>query len=161
MLIPGADKTLNRPVVGFFWRLIGGKGIVSITRKRDKSWRKFLEAIENKSIITIAPEGRMLRRTGLDAYGKPMSIKSGIADIMYELNEGRMLIAYSGGLHHIQHPGQHFPKLFKDIYLNLEILDIPEYKKAFSTDFMTFKNQLVRDLEEKLAKNKPDTSSLS
>ncbi len=35
MVAPGADKTLNRPIVGFFWKLMG-PGFISITRKRDK-----------------------------------------------------------------------------------------------------------------------------
>ncbi len=155
MVIPGANKTLDRPIVGLFWKLIGGKGMISITRKRDKSWQQFLQAIENRSMIAIAPEGRMMRKNGLDAYGKPMSIKSGIADILFELNEGRMLIAYSGGLHHIQHPGQLIPRLFKDIHLNLEVLEINDYKANFSNDFMTFKNQLVSDLELRLKNNRP------
>lgn len=158
MVAPGADKTLDRPIVGIFWKYIS-PGMMSITRKRDKSWREFLKAIENRSIIIIAPEGRMLRKNGLDAYGKPMSIKSGIADILYELNEGRMLIAYSGGLHHIQHPGQKIPKLFKKLALNTEVLEIPEYKSQFSGEFLDFKNQLLSDLSGRLEKNKPVLSS--
>jgi hypothetical protein len=42
------------------------------------------------------------------------------------VKEGRMLIAYSGGLHHVQVPG-HFPRIFKTVRLRVENLDIAEY----------------------------------
>ena len=87
MVAPAADKTLNRPIVGLFWKIMA-PGLISITRKRDQSWFKFLKAIENRSVILIAPEGRMKRSSGLDSTGKPMSIRSGIAEIINEINEG-------------------------------------------------------------------------
>lgn len=155
MVAPGADKTLNRPIVGFFWKLMG-PGLVSITRKRDKSWYQFLEAIERRSVIAIAPEGRMMRKNGLDSEGKPMSVRAGIGEILEELNEGRMLIAYSGGLHHVQHPGELFPRLFKKIKLNLEVLDIVEYKGQFSEDPKKRRKEFVADLEDRLKKNVPE-----
>lgn len=154
MIVPGADKTLNRPIVGFFWKLML-PGIISITRKRDKSWFKFLRAIENKSVIVIAPEGRMKRDQGLDASGKPMSVRSGVAEIISELNEGRILIGYSGGLHHVQYPGQLYPKLFKKIQLNLEVLEVDEYKDQFKSDGIQFRKDIVADLEDRLRRNCP------
>lgn len=154
MVAPGADKTMNRPLVGFFWKIMA-PGLISITRKRDKSWFEFLKAIKNKSIILIAPEGRMKRATGLDSTGKPMTVRSGIAEIINETNEGRMLIGYSGGLHHVQHPGDLLPKLFKTIKLNFEILDIPEYKSQFKTEGIPFKRDIVADLENRLKNNCP------
>lgn len=155
---PGADKTLNRPIVGFFWKLMG-PGLISITRKRDKSWREFMEAIHNKSVIVIAAEGRMKRTNGLDLTGKPMTVRSGVCDILEQLNEGNMLIAYSGGLHHIQRPGQHLPKLFKTLKLNLEVLDIPEYKAQFNTEGIQWKRDVVADMQKRLEKNCPVADS--
>lgn len=155
MVAPGADKTLNRPIVGFFWKLMG-PGMVSISRKRDKTWYEFLEAIQRRSVIVIAPEGRMKRKSGLDSEGKPMSIRAGVAEIFEEINEGRVLIAYSGGLHHVQHPGEHFPRLFKTIKLNLEALDIPEYKAQFSDDPKLRRKEFIADLHKRLAQNTPE-----
>ncbi len=149
MVAPGADKTLNRPIVGFFWRLMG-PGFISVTRRRDASWRKFLQAIENKSVIVIAPEGRMKRKSGFDSTGKPMTVRSGIAEIIEELNEGRMLIAYSAGLHHVQHPGELMPRLFKTIKLNLELLEITDYKSQFTTSGIPFRKDVVKDLESRI-----------
>lgn len=154
MLAPAADKTLNRPFVGFFWKTMA-PGLISITRKRDKSWFKFLKAIENRSVILIAPEGRMKRSSGLDSTGKPMSIRSGVAEIINEINEGNMMIAYSGGLHHVQHPGEHIPKLFKKLYLNLEVLDILEYKSQFKTTGIPLRRDIVNDLEARAKRNSP------
>ncbi len=155
MVAPGADKTLNRPIVGFFWKLMG-PGMVSISRKRDKTWYEFLEAIQRRSVIVIAPEGRMKRKSGFDSEGKPMSIRAGVAEIFEELNEGRLLIAYSGGLHHVQHPGEHFPRLFKTIKLNLEAIEIPEYKAQFSEDPKLRRKEFIADLHNRLAQNTPE-----
>lgn len=154
MVAPGADKTLKRPVVGFFWKLMG-PGLISISRRRDKTWTQFLEAIEKKSIIVIAPEGRMKRGTGLDSEGKPMTIKAGVAEIFEELNEGKMLIAYSGGLHHVQHPGQWLPRLFKTIKLNIEVLDIPEHKLILPEDPKLRRKAFIADLTQRMASKVP------
>lgn len=154
LIAPAADKTLNRPIVGRFWKFMS-PGLISITRKRDKSWFQFLEAIEKKNIITIAPEGRMKRGTGLDSEGKPMSVRSGIAEIIEELKEGDMLIAYSGGLHHVQHPGEFMPRLFKNIRLNLELVDIISYKKQFHSKGIQFRKDIVADLEKRIMQNCP------
>ena len=154
MVAPAADKTLDRPIVGFFWKLMS-PGLVTITRKRDKSWYAFLDAIKRKCIIAIAPEGRMKRKNGLDSNGKPMSIRAGVSEILEELNEGRMMILYSGGLHHVQHPGEFMPRLFKTIKLNIEVLEISEYKKQFSDDPKTRRKEFVADLEARLKQNVP------
>lgn len=155
MVAPAADVTMNRPIVGIFWKLIGPR-FISITRKRDKSWFKFMKMIENKYVVMILPEGRMKRKTGLDKHGKPMSIRSGVAEILQEINEGRVMVAYSGGLHHVQHPGQLLPRLFQTIKLNLEILDIQEYKNTFShKEGIPFRKEVVADLESRLKSNCP------
>ena len=154
MLVPGADKTLNRPIVGFFWKLIS-PGFVSITRKRDKSWFKFMKMIENKHIIMIAPEGRMKRASGLDAYGKPMSVRSGVAEIIEALSEGNIFIGYSGGLHHVQHPGEVMPRLFKKIKMNFEQISVKDYKAQFNAEGIQLKRDIVADLEARLIQNTP------
>lgn len=85
-----------------------------------------------------------------------MSIRAGVAEIFEELNEGRLLIAYSGGLHHVQHPGEHFPRLFKTIKLNLEAIEIPEYKAQFSEDPKLRRKEFIADLHNRLAQNTPE-----
>jgi len=72
----------------------------------------------------------MKRATGLDSEGRTMSVRGGIADILDSVGEGRMLIAYSGGLHHVQVPGQRFPRLFQTIRMRLEVVEIGEYRRA-------------------------------
>ena len=149
MVAPAADKTLNRPIVGKFWKLLF-PGIISISRKMDAPWRQFMQALENKSIIIIAAEGRMKRANGLDANGRPMTVRSGVADILDQLDEGKMLVAYSGGLHHIQIPGQKIPRLFKTMKLNFDILDISDYKNSFPVEGIQWKRAVVRDMQERL-----------
>jgi 1-acyl-sn-glycerol-3-phosphate acyltransferase len=158
MVAPGADKTLNRPIVGVFWKLMG-PGILSISRKRDKTWSTFMKAIEDRSVILIAPEGRMKRPTGLDLNDKPMTVRGGISDIIEQLNEGNMLIAYSGGLHHVQKPGQTIPKFFKLLKMNIERLDIAEYKSQFKSEGVQWKRDVMNDLQHRLETNCPVADS--
>lgn len=154
-VIPIADVTMKRPVVGFFFRLII-PNIVSITRKRDDTWSEFLSKIGGDSLVAIFPEGRMMRAGGLDKHGKPMTVKGGISDILTTIDSGKMLIAYSGGLHHVQAPGQTIPKVFKTIRVAFEQVDISEYKlnvtKAGSEDI---KSAIVQDLETRMKLNTP------
>ncbi|WP_196137965.1 1-acyl-sn-glycerol-3-phosphate acyltransferase [Aliikangiella sp. G2MR2-5] len=155
LIIPGADITLKRPLVGRFFHFLL-PGVIPITRKKDHSWRSFLEAINSKSIVAILPEGRMMRPNGLDKSGKQMSVRGGIADILSRLKEGSALFIYSGGLHHIQVPGQKLPKLFKQVRVNLEVLNIAQYKKSIgNVNFEDFKSKLVKDLNHRLAHRVP------
>ena len=154
MVAPGADKTLSRPIVGLFWRFLS-PGMKSITRKRDDSWKEFMSSIEERSVIIIAPEGRMKRPTGLDLNGNKMSIRGGIADILENIDEGNMIIVYSGGLHHVQTPGQKIPNLFKRIKINIEQLDIPNYKNQFGVEGRAWKKAVVDDLQHRLENNPP------
>lgn len=154
MTVPGADITLNRPIVGKFWKLML-PNIASVSRKKDATWSRYLASIKDDSVIMIAPEGRMKRPNGLDKYGKPMTIKGGIADIIEELDSGGMVLCVSGGLHHIQRPGQHFPKLFKKIAMNLIYIDIKEYKASFSANPRERKIAMVADLQRRLESSCP------
>jgi len=129
--VPGADITLNRPLVGKFWKMML-PNIYSVTRKKDESWSHYLNTIKPDSLIMIAPEGRMKRPNGLDKYGKPMTVKGGVADIIEKLDDGAMILCLSGGLHHVQAPGEIIPSIFKSIHMNLAYLDIKDYKAQFS-----------------------------
>jgi hypothetical protein len=131
MVAPGADKTLDRPLVGTLFKLFS-PGMTKITRKRDNSWDQFLSSIYKDAVILIAAEGRMKRKNGLDVDGKKMTVRSGVVDILSRLKTGQMVIAYSGGLHHVQVPGEGLPKMFKTIKMNLEAFEIPDYKAIFS-----------------------------
>ena len=78
-------------------------------------------------------------------------MRGGVADILRATPGGRMLLVYCGGLHHVQVPGQHFPKLFKTLRLAIEMVDIDEYKELLdeSTGPGTgrFKTRVKADLE--------------
>jgi hypothetical protein len=124
-VVPAADKTTDRPLVGMVFKFVAHH-VIAITRQRDDSWFQVLQKIDPQSMVVIAPEGRMKRQNGLDLNGKPMSVRGGIADILHAVREGRMLIAYSGGLHHVQIPGR-FPRIFKTVRLRVENVDIAEY----------------------------------
>ncbi len=152
--VPGADVTLNRPIVGVFWKLMM-PNISSVSRKSDNTWSSYLQSIKKNSIVLIAPEGRMKRPDGLDKFGKPMTVKPGIADIILEIPEGGMVLCISGGLHHIQKPGQHFPKLFRTIKMNFVYLDLVEYRKRFTGTSREQKLMITRDLQKYLETSVP------
>ncbi len=149
-IFPGADKTMNRPIVGRFFRMLARKPM-SITRKRDYTWTAFKEAIDGDSLIILAPEGRMKRANGLDLNGNPMTVRGGIADVLEPLDHGRMVVLYSGGLHHVQVPGQLIPKPFKRVQAVFENVDIASYKQSLekATAKMGFRKAVIQDLEHR------------
>lgn len=153
-VIPEADKTLKRPLVGKFFKFLTPK-TVCITRKRDDSWEKFKNTISEKSMVAIFPEGRMMRRNGLDSNGKPMSVKGGIADVLSQIREGKMIVAYSGGLHHIQAPGELLPKVFKKISVRYESIKIEDYIESMKAKGGDFKKQVISDMEERISQYCP------
>lgn len=127
-VVPIARKTAARPLVGAFFRLVAGH-VVPITRERDRTWQEVLSKVHDpRAMAIILPEGRMMRRTGLDAHGQPMTVRGGIADILLAIPAGRMLLAYSGGLHHVHAPGDRWPRPFRTVRLRLESLDLAEYR---------------------------------
>lgn len=153
--VPGADITLNRAIVGRFWKMMI-PNISSITRKRDDSWNQYLNSIRPDSIIMIAPEGRMKRPGGLDKFGKPMNVKGGVADILESLNDGAIILCLSGGLHHVQAPGQFIPRFFRTIHMNLAYYDIKEYKAKFQDlSPRERKIKITQDLQYHLENNCP------
>lgn len=153
-VIPGADITLDRPFVGRIYKTIFPQ-IVGITRKRDHSWTEFMDKIKKRSLVVIAPEGRMMREDGLDKHGNPMTVKSGIADILQGTEDGYMLLAYSGGLHHVQKPGEPFLRLFKTIKISYEKISIKEYKEGLKADSPNFHRRVVEDLQQRMERNVP------
>ena len=155
MNVPGADVTLNRPIVGKLWKLMM-PNISSVTRKRDHSWSNYLNSIKPDSIIMIAPEGRIKRAGGKDKNGRPMTVQGGVADILENLSDGGMILCLSGGLHHIQTPGQTLPRLFKPIRMNLAYIDIKEYKEKFQDlSPRERKLKITQDLQTRLENDCP------
>jgi hypothetical protein len=152
--IPGADITLKRPIVGRFWKLMI-PNISSVTRKLDGSWNSYLSTIKKSDVVMIAAEGRMKRPNGLDKFGKPMTVRAGVADIIEKLDDGQMLLCFSGGLHHVQAPGQFFPRLFKPISMNFRKISIKEYKERFSPHPRERKIQIIQDLQRMLETDCP------
>ena len=148
-VIPAADKTTGRPLVGLIFKFVAHH-VIPITRQRDDTWFAVLNKIDPKSMVVIAPEGRMKRATGLDVNGNPMTVRGGVADILQAIGEGRMLIAYSGGLHHVQVPG-HIPNVFTTVRLRVENLDIASYvaEQMAKGGPEQFKRNVMRDLEER------------
>jgi hypothetical protein len=146
-VVPAADKTTDRPLVGLIFRFVAHH-VIAITRQRDDTWFKVLNQIDPHSMVVLAPEGRMKRANGLDLHGNPMSVRGGIADILLAVKQGRMLIAYSGGLHHVQIPGR-VPRIFKTVRLRVENVDIADYiaemmKRGGEGEF---KKTVMKDLD--------------
>lgn len=148
-VVPAADKTTGRPLVGLIFKFVAHH-VIAITRERDHTWFQVLNRIDPHSMIVIAPEGRMKRANGLDANGNPMTVRGGIADILMAIKEGRMLIAYSGGLHHVQIPGHTMVRVFETVRMNLEVLDIGPYIATLMTEGEEqFKRKVREDLERR------------
>ena len=145
-VLPVAEKTMKRSI-GLFFRLLVRHPIV-VTRQRDKTWYNVLTRVDSKAITIILPEGRMKRADGLDSEGREMTVRGGIADILDVLPDGRMLMVYSGGLHHIQVPGELLPTPFKTVRVRMEMIDIPTYKEDLKRDYpdLKFRRAVIADL---------------
>lgn len=155
IIAPGASVTMDRPVAGRLLKYVAPK-MIPISRERDETWNNFLDAIDEHSVVIIAPEGRMKRPDGLDKHGKPMSVRGGIADILEVLPKGEMVFVYSGGLHHIQQPGQGLPKLFKPVKMRCERVNIQEYVEEMkSVPETSFKKAVTSDMEARMERNVP------
>lgn len=155
-VVPAADKTTGRPLVGLIFKFVAHH-VIAITRERDDTWFAVLQKIDPKSMVIIAPEGRMKRANGLDVNGKPMSVRGGIADILLAVRQGRMLLAYSGGLHHVQIPG-HAPRAFKTVRMRIENLEIADYISEMMSCAGSegFKKTVMKDLDRRRDENAPE-----
>jgi hypothetical protein len=150
-MIPAADVTLNRPGIGPFLKALAPE-VLPITRQPDHTWDAVLQGADPDKMVVILPEGRMKRANGLDKHGRPMTVRGGIADLLRAIGEGQMLLAYSGGLHHVQIPGEGLPRPFKTLRIALEMLDIPQYLEERGEDELhpaAFKRSVVADLERR------------
>lgn len=161
LVVPGADITMQRPMTGRLLKALM-PGCIPITRKNDHSWMHFLSHVNHDKITAILPEGRMKRRNGLDKFGKPMSVRGGVADVLECLDEGKILFVYSGGLHHVQAPGDKWPNLFKTIKANLELVNIAEYKQQLQDkkeglieQHKAFKQRVMEDMNRRLIERIP------
>ena len=98
----------------------------------------------------------MMRANGLDKHGKPMSVRGGIADILCQMKTGKMLLGYSGGLHHVNAPGEKRMRLFKTLKIRYEIVEIENYLAQFNEkDPRRLRKLVARDLEARLERHKP------
>jgi hypothetical protein len=149
-VVPIAQKTAVRPLVGQFYKLIARR-VISITRERDESWDAVLAQVDPDAMVTLLPEGRMKRASGLDSSGNRMTVRGGIADILDSIGAGRMLLAYSGGLHHVQAPGERLPRLWKTIRMRFELVDIAAYRAGLlaGAGAAGFKRAVIADLERR------------
>ncbi|HWW60172.1 MAG TPA: hypothetical protein VN181_02285 [Thermoanaerobaculia bacterium] len=163
-VIPAADKTTGRPLVGLIFKFVAHH-VIAITRERDDTWLAVLNKIDPHSMLLIAPEGRMKRANGLDLNGNRMSVRGGIADILQAVKDGRFLIAYSGGLHHVQIPGR-VPRIFKTVRLRVEVIEIADYIAEMSANGPEmFKKSVMRDLDRRrdayCPEDRPETAPVS
>lgn len=157
-LLPGADSTLDRPLVGKVFKWMA-PNVVSVTRNRDKSWRDFIAKVEEETIVVMSPEGRMKRRNGLDKHGRPMTMRGGIVDILEKKNRGTLLLLYSEGLHQVQAPGEGFPNLFKEVRMRFEEIPIKDYKEDLGHGTPEFRANVMRDLERRRDRHCPWTEA--
>lgn len=152
--VPIADVTTNRPIIGWFWRNVAGN-VVPVSRERDHTWEEVLSSVDDpEAMVIILPEGRMKRGNGLDKHGRPMRVRGGIADLLKCFPEGKMLLCYSQGMHHIQIPDQGLPKLFKPVRCRFEELDIARYRERLQEgldagDEQAFRKRVIADLTER------------
>jgi len=156
-VVPIASKTMERPGAGRIFQL-AGRRVIAVSRKRDVSWQEVMHHCCRPGAITVIfPEGRMLRRTGLDSDGRPMTIRSGVADLLAGVPDGRMLLCYSGGLHHIAAPGDRFPRLFRRVAMRLEVLDVPAYRETLggTDDMVAFRREVIHDLTGRRNRHSP------
>ena len=77
-----------------------------------------------------------------------MTIRGGVADILEQLDQGQMLVVYSGGLHHVQAPGELVPRPARQVRARIELVDIPTYKVDLggTDDMRAFRSAVIDDL---------------
>lgn len=159
---PGADVTLERPILGPLIHLFVHR-MIPVSRKRDETWDAMLGAIDEDAVVVLAPEGRMMRKDGLDKNGRPMTVRGGIADILEAVEAlpgaDRLLLVYSQGLHHVQAPGERLPRLFQTFGARLDSVPIPAYLRGRRAEAeregISVRQAVIRDLEARRDANCP------
>jgi hypothetical protein len=162
--VPVAQETLdNYPPLRFIFKtLAGSQGcVVPVSRKRDSTWNDYLKSGKD-NIWFLMPEGRMKRSTGLDKHGKKMTVQGGLADVLKEIPDGKLVVLYSGGLHHVAHPGVWLPRVFKKMHYKLELLDIAELNERFNSkgSFKRYMINLVDFFDKKRDQVCPEMEDL-
>lgn len=156
-VVPVAAKTLERRFVGMFYGLVAAH-VVPISRQRDETWQSLLAKVDDpKAMVIILPEGKMMRRNGFDGDGRPMSVRGGVTDLLLSIPEGRLLFAYSGGLHHVQAPGEALPRPFRTVRMDFEVVDLAAYRDRFLAEAgrKGFRDAVVADMERRLIEKSP------
>lgn len=133
LCIPVADKTMKKPIAGTIFKLLTPY-TVSLTRKRDESWQKFLDTLDGDKMCIFMPEGQMKRKNGLDKNGNPMRVKKGVYELLQKYRGKKMSLVYSHGLHHVMAPEDKLPKIFKKISADIEALYVNDYLKQFENE---------------------------
>lgn len=147
LVIPVAQKTMKKPIAGLVFKYLA-PNTISLTRKRDESWKHFLNEIKSENICIFMPEGQMKRKNGLDKNGNPMQVKTGVFDLLEKYRGKKMAIVYSHGLHHIFAPEDKFPKIFKKVSADIEQLDINSYLDQFK-DSENIAKDVASDLQKR------------
>lgn len=155
LVFPAADSSLQKPQ-GKMLKLFAPR-VASLSRKRDETWQAFLDQLASDPILIFMPEGRMKRPDGLDKEGQPMTVKSGICELLPKFSGETMIIAYSAGLHHVMAPGQSIPRPFRKLAVNLEALDVDEYLASFADieDERQRRSAICQDLEHRRDRHCP------
>ena len=133
LVYPVADITFDKLILGNMLKVLAPT-VVRLTRKKDESWTYFLSQITDDSIVIFLPEGRMKRPNGLDKLGNPMTMKGGACEVLKRFEHSKLLIVYSGGLHHVMPPGKHIPRLFKRVKVAMEVIDVKTYCQRFALE---------------------------
>jgi 1-acyl-sn-glycerol-3-phosphate acyltransferase len=148
-MFPVADQTLNKPIMGRIFKFLAPK-VISLTRKRDASWSSFLDQWDRDGVIIFFPEGRMKRQDGLDKFGKAMTVRGGVYDLLQRVGSGDILLVYPAGLHHINTPGNLTVSLHKDLHITLEKTQIGALIDPQSNlDESNLKKNLITELERR------------
>lgn len=155
MVYPAAAETLERPLIGTFLKIVAP--VAPLTRKRDDSWIEFLQQMDDQAMTVFLPEGRMKRLTGLDKAGQPMTVKTGVYDLLRKFRPCQAMILYSGGLHQVCPPEKRVPKIFNRLQANLEKIEIDPYLKQFEGigDERDIALRVSNDLEIRRDRNCP------
>jgi hypothetical protein len=157
LVFPVAEETLAHPFYGPVLKTLA-PAVIPLTRKRDHTWKNFLNQLNQDSILIAMPEGRMKRSNGLDKHGRVMTVKRGVLEILQKFTNEKALLTYSGGLHHVLPPNRYLPRLFKRIAVTLEAIDIDEYLKTLEKSGSEggLQDAVARDLAERRDRHCPE-----
>ena len=148
LVFPVAEKTLAHPYYGPILQALAPE-VISVSRKRDHTWKHFLDQLTADTILIVMPEGRMKRPGGLDKHGRAMTVRGGALEILEKFSGEKALLVYSGGLHHVLPPNRYLPRIFKRIAVALEALDIDTYLNGLTKCKLglPLRDLVARDLE--------------